>query len=536
MIKKRAGGVLLSITSLPYPYGIGCLSKEAYEFVDYLAEAGQSYWQILPVGPTSYGDSPYAPFSTFAGNPYFIDLETLIEEGLLTKEECDAADFGSNPKEVDYGKIYNSRYVLLQKAYDRSQVEENPKFHAFLRENEWWLEDYALFMSIKKIFSDGSWMTWAEDIRQRWDYSMDYYRQTCRDQIMFQKFMQFKFREQWDKLKKYANGKGIKIIGDLPIYVAYDSADCWSHPELFQLDDSKKPYAVAGCPPDAFSEEGQLWGNPLYRWDYHRGTGFEWWKKRFEYTFTLYDVVRIDHFRGFDEYFSIPAGDKNARGGHWEKGPGIDLFHAVKTVRPDVEIIAEDLGFMTDSVRKMVAESGFPNMKVLEFAWDVNDETDHMPHRYEPNCVVYTGTHDNSTLVSWYQSISKDELKLIARYTNSPVEEQTPEEKNWTMIRLAMYSVANTCIIPMQDYLILDDTARMNEPSTLGKNWKWRMDADALTKKLSERMYSMLEESYRLSDNAKRERWEKKVAAEKAAEAAAAKKATAEKVAEAKAD
>ena len=497
MINKRAAGVLLSITSLPSRFGIGSFSKEAYEFVDFLEEAGQSYWQILPIGPTSYGDSPYQSFSTFAGNPYMIDLEALIEEGVLTEKECEEVDFGHNFYSVDYGKLYEGRYVLLRKAFERSKIEENKAFQEFCRENAWWLDDYAMFMSVKKIFSDGPWSGWAEDIRKRYDYSMDYYRNTCKEDILFQKYMQFKFDEQWTKLKKYANSKGIRFIGDLPIYVAYDSVDVWANSYLFKLDDNRAMTAVAGCPPDAFSDDGQLWGNPLYDWDAHRRTGFDWWKKRFEFNLKRYDIIRIDHFRGFDEFYSIPAGDKTARNGHWEKGPGMELFRAIKEKLGDVDVIAEDLGFMTDSVRKLVAESGFPNMKVLEFAWDVNGESEHMPHTYSPNSVVYTGTHDNSTLVSWYETLGEEEWKLLNRYLNVDIESMTMEERNWAMIRLGMYSVSRLCVIPMQDYLCLTDRARMNEPSTFGKNWKWRMAQHALTKKLALHMRQMAKESYR---------------------------------------
>ena len=319
---KRAAGILLSITSLPSKYGIGCFSKEAYEFVDWLKEAGQSYWQILPVGPTSYGDSPYQSFSTFAGNPYFIDLEALIEEGVLTKEECDAVDFGKKADDIDYKKMYEGRYLLLRKAYERSNISQNGEYQRFMAENNWWLSDYALFMAVKDRFGGVPWTEWAEDIRLRWKNAMEYYRRELYFDIEFQQYMQFLFFKQWKALKDQANHNGIKIIGDIPIYVSADSADAWAHPELFQLDKENLPTAVAGCPPDGFSPTGQLWGNPLYRWDYHKNTGYKWWISRIEYCFRLYDVVRIDHFRGFDEYYSIPYGDETAENGHWEKGPG----------------------------------------------------------------------------------------------------------------------------------------------------------------------------------------------------------------------
>ena len=362
---SREAGILLAISSLPSKYGIGCFSKEAYRFVDWLKEAGQTYWQILPVGPTSYGDSPYQSFSTFAGNPYFICLETLIEEGVLTKEECDAADFGKKENDINYKKLYEERFPLLRKAYERSNVSENQEYQKFVAENQWWLSDYALFMALKNRFDGHAWTEWPEDIRLRYGYALDYYRKELYFDIEFQQYLQFKFFEQWYQLKAYANSKSIKIVGDIPIYVAMDSADTWAHPELFQLDENNVPTAVAGCPPDGFSADGQLWGNPLYRWDYHRNTDYQWWVSRLWYCFKLYDVVRIDHFRGFDEYFSIPYGDTTAKNGHWEKGPGIELFRRVEQCLGWHEVIAEDLGYMTDSVRQLVRESGFPGMKVL---------------------------------------------------------------------------------------------------------------------------------------------------------------------------
>ena len=323
---NRAAGILLPITSLPSKYGIGCFSKSAYDFADWLKKAGQTYWQILPLGPTSYGDSPYQSFSTFAGNPYFISLEALIEEEVLTKEECDEADFGTRPDDIDYEKMYQSRYPLLHKAYERSSISENPDYQRFVSENNWWLSDYALFMALKDRFDGVPWNEWPQDIRLRYGYSMDYYRKELYFEIEFQQYMQFQFFKQWKALKAYVNEAGIRIIGDIPIYVAMDSADAWAHPELFQLDENNVPYAVAGCPPDGFSADGQLWGNPLYRWDYHRSTDYAWWMSRLYFCFQMYDVLRIDHFRGFDEYYSIPFGEASAVSGHWEKGPGIELF------------------------------------------------------------------------------------------------------------------------------------------------------------------------------------------------------------------
>lgn len=483
---------MLPITSLPSKYGIGCFSKEAYEFVDFLVESGQKYWQILPLGPTSYGDSPYQSFSTFAGNPYFIDLDALVEEGVLTEEECSACDFGSRPDQVDYGKIYEARFPLLRKAYERSNVGENAEFHAFQERERYWLRDYAVFMAVKQRFDGAAWNEWAEDIRLRWGYAMEYYQTELYYEIEFYEFLQYTFFKQWSRLKGYANSRGVQIIGDIPIYVAYDSADAWSHPELFQFDENRLPSAVAGCPPDGFSATGQLWGNPLYRWDYHRDTGFDWWVQRIAKCFSLYDMVRIDHFRGFDEYYSIPYGDTTAEFGHWEQGPGIDLFRTLRWRLGDRPIIAEDLGYMTATVKQLVRESGFPGMKVLEFAFDSRDSSDasdYLPHNYIRNCVVYTGTHDNETVLGWLGSIEQEEKEKVRAYLNRP--DASNRELALELIRLAVSSVADLCVIPMQDYLGLDNKARINQPSTLGKNWKWRLKKDMLTKEVAQKIYYM---------------------------------------------
>lgn len=497
---NRAGGVLLSITSLPSKYGIGCFSKSAYDFVDWLKEAGQTYWQILPLGPTSYGDSPYQSFSTFAGNPYFISLEALVEEGLLAKEECEAADFGSKPDNVDYEKIYQARYPLLRKAYERSKISENEDYRRFVVDNDWWLGDYALFMAVKDRFGGVPWTEWAKDIRLRWGNAMDYYRRELYFDIEFQQYLQYLFYMQWMRLKNYANEKGIRLIGDIPIYVAMDSADTWAHPELFQLDEDNVPLAVAGCPPDGFSATGQLWGNPLYRWGYHKDTGYEWWVSRLEYCFRLYDVVRIDHFRGFDEYYSIPYGAESAVGGHWEKGPGMALFARVEEALGRREVIAEDLGYVTDSVRELVKSSGFPGMKVLEFAFDSRDSgcaNDYLPHNYGENCVAYTGTHDNETIRGWFDSITKAEQEMAREYL---CDSRTPrKELNWSFISLIMRSTARMCIIPMQDYLGYGNESRMNKPSTVGINWKWRLTEGELTEELKKRLYEMARRYGRLA-------------------------------------
>lgn len=483
---SRSAGILLSISSLPGEYGIGCFSKNAYRFVDWLKETGQTYWQILPLGPTSYGDSPYQSFSTFAGNPYYISLETLIEEGVLTREECDAADFGNKPNDVSYHKLYLHRFSLLRLAYERSQITQNANYLKFVQENEWWLSDYALFMAVKDRFDGKPWTEWAEDIRLRYPNALDYYRRELYFDIEFQKYLQFKFFEQWYQLKSYANSKGIQIIGDIPIYVAMDSSDTWAHPELFQLDKNNVPVAVAGCPPDGFSATGQLWGNPLYRWDYHKSTGYSWWISRLWYCFNLYNIVRIDHFRGFDEYYSIPYGSESAISGHWEKGPGIDFFRCLEQNLGWHEVIAEDLGYVTDSVRQLVKTSGFLGMKVLEFAFDSRDSgcaNDYLPHNYPENCVAYTGTHDNETITGWFDSISANEREMARNYLCDFSTKKKALHKSF--ISLVMRSNAKICIIPMQDYLGLNNKSRMNQPSTVGINWRWRLTDDQITDELS---------------------------------------------------
>ncbi len=484
---KRTAGVLLPISSLPSRYGIGCFSKSAYDFIDWLSEAGQSYWQILPLGPTSYGDSPYQSFSTFAGNPYFISLETLTAEGLLTAEECDAADLGSQEDDIDYKKLYDNRYPLLHKAYERSNIADNPDYQQYISQNSQWLFDYALFMALKDLFGGIPWNKWPEDIRLRRDTEIDRYRSELHSEIEFQQYMQYLFFRQWNDLKTYADKKGIRIIGDIPIYVAMDSSDAWAHPELFQLDESNVPLAVAGCPPDGFSADGQLWGNPLYRWDYHKDTGYEWWISRLAYCFQMYDVVRIDHFRGFDEYYSIPYGAKTAANGHWEKGPGIDLFRSMEQQLGHHEVIAEDLGYVTDSVRKLVNDSGFPGMKVLEFAFDSRDTgsaNDYLPHNYIENCAAYTGTHDNETINGWFASITPKERQTARDYL---CDQHTPDDQlHKSFISLLMRSNAKTCIIPLQDYMGCGNRCRINKPSTVGTNWRWRLKNGDLSKDLLE--------------------------------------------------
>lgn len=483
----RASGILLPISSIPSAYGIGAFSKEAYEFVDFLEKSGQSYWQILPLGPTGYGDSPYQSFSTFAGNPYYIDLEELIRAGLITKEQCDDCDWGEGGSYVDYEKIYLSRFKILKKAFENSHLEEDGGFRDFVKENEFWLSDYALYMAVKDAHEGKSWSEWEEGIRLRKPEAISEYGEKLREEILFYEFQQYLFDTQWQRLKKYANGKGIKIIGDIPIYVAFDSADTWANPELFQFDENGMPTGVAGCPPDAFSATGQLWGNPLYRWDYHKETEYAWWIRRISYCYKLYDVVRIDHFRGFDEYYNIPFGDTTAEFGRWEKGPGYDLFKVMKKKIGNKPVIAEDLGFLTPTVNQLLKKSGYPGMKVLQFAFDSREESDYLPHNYTANSVVYTGTHDNDTTAGWYQSISRRDRGFAKKY----LDIKNNKEIQWHFIRAALGSVSNTAVIPMQDYLGLGSEARINVPSTLGTNWKWRMVKGQISEELAAKIYDM---------------------------------------------
>ena len=490
----RKNGMLMPVSALPGAYGIGCFSREAYKFVDVLKEAGQKLWQILPLGQTGYGDSPYQSFSTFAGNPYFIDLETLIEDELLKKEECDAADFGDDEEAIDYEKMYYARFKVLKLAYARAKksgLTESKAYQTYLEEEKAWLADYALYMAVKDSFDGKSWDQWDEDIRLRKPDAIAAYQKKLSSEIEFYEFLQYLFAGQWAGLKKYANEQGIEIIGDIPIYVAFDSADTWANPKLFQLDEENLPVAVAGCPPDAFSATGQLWGNPLYAWDYHKKTGYDWWMKRVAHCFKLYDVIRIDHFRGFDEYYAIPYGDKTAENGKWMPGPGMELFRTMKEKLGDLPIIAEDLGFLTDTVRQLLKDSGYPGMKVLEFAFVAGQDSDYLPHNYDKNCVVYTGTHDNDTLQGWYQTLSEEDKEMTKEYLNNPY---TPDEEvHWDFISLAMRSVADTCIIPVQDYLGLGNKARINMPSTLGGNWMWRMKKGAFTEELIKKIRKMTE-------------------------------------------
>lgn len=471
----------MPVSSLPSPHGIGSLGKEAYRFVDFLAAAGQRYWQILPIGPTGYGDSPYQSFSAFASNPYFIDLDTLVQNGLLTQAEVDAADFGTDPAHVDYYKLYKERYPLLKLAagrFDRAQ----DAFADFCAANADWLPDYALFMALKAEHGMQAFSRWPAALRLRDEDTLAAARARLADQIYFWEFLQYLFSVQWTALKAYANSRGVLLIGDIPIYVSPDSSDLWASPALFQVDDTGALTEVAGCPPDAFSEDGQLWGNPLYAWDVHLATGCAWWVRRMQHAGSVYDVVRIDHFRGFESYYAIPAGDETAVNGTWRKGPGMALITTLREKLPDVQIIAEDLGYQTDALRALLADSGFPGMKVLQFAFDSREESDYLPHNYTHNCVVYTGTHDNTTSADWELSAPAADVAFAKRYLDLAPGEDFARK----LVRAALASVADTAVIPLQDWLGLGAGARMNTPSTLGGNWLWRVSGAALTDALAQ--------------------------------------------------
>ncbi len=479
----------MPIFSLASRFGIGCFSKEAFEFVDFLEKSGQGYWQVLPLGPTGYGNSPYQPLSAFAGNPYFISPEKLIEEGLLSWDDVNCMDFGGNQECVDYGKLYENRYKVLEKAYDNFLEKGDKKeLEKYSKENAYWLEDYALYLVIKELQGGKSWTDWDKELRSRDKKVIDEIKKNNKKEMEFIYFQQFKFDEQWKALKKYANDNGILIVGDIPIYVSPDGADTWSEPELFQLDEKGYPEAVAGCPPDCFTEDGQLWGNPLYDWDYHKKTGYKWWMRRLEACFNTVDIVRIDHFRGFYSYWSIPYGDKNARGGKWIKGPGMDLFNTLKEKLGDRPVIAEDLGFLTEGVVKMVEKTGYPGMKIMQFGFDPSANSEHAPHTYDRNYVVYTGTHDNDTILHWSLNCDKKTAKYAMKYLNVDKRKDLPS----AIVRACFASVADTCIIPLQDFLELDNEARINTPSTLGDNWKWRTSYTDWTQKLSKRMNKLV--------------------------------------------
>ena len=481
----RKSGILMHISSLPGPYGIGSMGKCAYEFVDFLKKAGQAYWQILPLSPTGYGNSPYQSFSTYAGSPYLIDLDLLVEEKLLTKAEVESVSWSSDETRVDFGVLYRERFNLLKKAFERFVADE--AFENFIEENTRWLPDYALFTALKEQFGGKSWQNWSVSLMMRLPSVMESSREELAEQIRFVCFQQYLFFRQWNALHAYANSQGIQIIGDVPIYVPMDSADVWAEPRLFQLDGSYRPKVVAGCPPDSFNADGQLWGNPIYDWEKQKQTGYEWWIRRMEAASKMYDVIRLDHFRGFESYWAVPADAATAAEGSWRKGPGMDLIGALQKALPQLNCIAEDLGYITPEVRQLQMASGYPSMKVLQFGFDSREEADYQPHTYPVNSVCYSGTHDNPPLALWLEEALPEDIEMASKYLGlNEKEGMIPG-----LIRGCMASVSDLCVIQMQDYLELGAGSRMNSPGILGDNWLWRAEKGFATKELAERILTL---------------------------------------------
>lgn len=489
----RRSGILLHISSLPSEYGIGKLGREAYEFADFLSRSGVSVWQILPLSPTSYGDSPYQSFSVHAGNPYFIDFEKLEEQGLLSRDEYASVDFGSDPLRVDYAKIYENVFPVLRKAYERFDTSSED-YISFLKEKSDWLPAYSLFMALKEAHGGRPWQEWEKPLAMFEEEAVLEAREKYSDEAEFYSVMQYWFYNQWNELKAYCNEKGISIVGDIPIYVAYDSAEVWQYPELFCLDEEKLPTDVAGCPPDFFSPTGQLWGNPLYDWEYHKKTGYSWWIKRLESAMKLYDTVRIDHFRGFESYYAIPYGNPTAEIGEWRKGPDTELFEKAEEALGDISIIAEDLGLITDEVREMLRNTGYPGMKVLQFAFDSGSSCGDLPHNFQSsNCVVYTGTHDNMTLTGWTESLGAASMTFAKKYLRVKDRKDIPD----AMVRLAWSSAAELAVAQVQDFLGENADARMNTPATPSGNWQYRVRKGAFTNKLAKKIKALNEIYYR---------------------------------------
>ena len=483
----RRSGVLMHITSLPGPWGVGTMGKQAYAFVRFLKAAGQQCWQILPLNPTGYGDSPYQSCSTYAGNPYLIDLDLLVKEGLLKTEELEEITWCHMDTKPDFGLLYNERFKILRKAFARFR-DEKGAFAKFRAKNDSWLPDFALFMALKEKNQGKPWYEWDEDLKFRKPQAISQAFEELAENVQFYCFVQFLFRKQWDALHRYAAKNGVSIIGDVPIYVPLDSVDVWSEPELFQLDEELKPKVVAGCPPDAFSEDGQLWGNPIYDWDRMAEDGYRWWLRRLAAAGQWYDVVRVDHFRGLEAYWSIPYGDTTARGGCWVKGPGTAFVEAVKKELPQLQMIAEDLGYLTQEVLDLRDLSGYPGMKVLQFAFGSREPSDYLTHNYIRNTVCYTGTHDNMTMRQWFETSDKETVEYAAEYMNLTKKEGYV----WGTIRAAMASVSDLCVIPLQDYLNLGAEARMNFPGTLSDaNWTWRLEKGLLNKKLAKKIHGL---------------------------------------------
>ena len=491
-VLKRGAGILMPITSLPSPYGIGTLGKEAFRFADFVKETGGIYWQVLPIGPTSYGDSPYQSFSAFAGNPYFIDLDILVEEGLLKQEELDERDWGDEPAKVDYGLIYGNRFPVLRQAFARSSHANTKEFKKFEQDNAYWLSDYCLFMALKGEFTGKSWTDWDDDIRLRKPEAVSRYEKKLKQEIEFWKFCQYKFDEQWTNLKAYVNDLGIEIIGDIPLYVAMDSCDVWVHSDVFELDEDLREINIAGVPPDLFSATGQRWGNPLYRWDVMEKNDFDWWKKRMLFASYHYDVIRIDHFIGIVNYYSIPAECETAIDGEWKKGPGKKLTDMINSTIGSGRIIAEDLGVLTQPVIDLMEANNYPGMKILGFALDLTPDNTYLPHNYaHDNSIIYIGTHDNETLVGALSNIDEARQWRIAEYYDA----QNPYDIPRAIIKRVYSTNCRVAIFQMQDLLYLDNSARINAPSSVGENWRWRLLEEQYDK-IDTKYYKHLAEIY----------------------------------------
>ena len=495
----RTSGILMHITSLPGKYGVGTMGEQAYKFVDFLKKAGQSTWQILPLTPTGFGDSPYQSCSTFAGNHYLIDLPTLVRDGLLTEQDLEGIRWNISEDKVDFGLLYNNRLKVLRAAFAR--FTPGADYEVFCAENSSWLPDFALFMALKDKFGGKPWYEWEDKLKFRDPDAIWASRGELKDQIAFFSFVQYLFFKQWTALHEYAGKNNITIIGDVPIYVPRDSVEVWSSPELFQMDEKLDPKAVAGCPPDAFSADGQLWGNPLYRWDVVAADGYSWWIRRLAAAGKLYDVVRMDHFRAFAGYWSVPFGDKTAKGGQWVTGPGMDFITAVKDALPELKLIAEDLGYLTQDVLDLRDASGYPGMKVLQFAFDSREPSDYLPHTYTACSVCYTGTHDNMTTRQWLETGTPEMQQYAKEYMRLSEEEGMV----WGVIRTAMSSVSDTCVIPLQDYLDLGAEARMNFPGTTNSNWTWRAKDGMITDALAEKIHHLTTLYARLGSQAPQE-------------------------------
>lgn len=472
----------MHITSLPGDYGVGSMGRSAFDFIDFLNSAGQRCWQILPLTPTGYGDSPYQSCSAFAGNPYLIDLSELVEQGLLQKEQLEQMYWGAQEDRVDFFAQYQNKLSALRLAF--SKFQEDEKLGRFCLENSHWLSDYALYMALKEENGEKPWYLWPEGEKRRDPEALYQARRRLDREIRFYSFVQYIFYDQWDKLHRYAGEKDISILGDVPIYVPLDSCDVWAEPELFQLDEDLKPVKIAGVPPDAFSADGQLWGNPLYCWDRMKKDGYQWWLRRLSQAKRLYDMVRLDHFRGFEAYWAVPYGAENAREGCWKPGPGMDFFRVVQEKMPELVLIAEDLGFLTQSVFALRDECGMPGMRVLQFAFDSREPSLYLPHTYIENTICYTGTHDNMTLCQYFQQADPEVVAYATEYMGLNEEEGL----SWGAIRTVFASVSKLCIVQMQDYLELGEEARMNFPGTTGSNWVWRAKKEAFTSALAEKI------------------------------------------------